>query len=465
MLFNSLHFLLFFVIVTGLYFIIEQKFRWLLLLLASCYFYMAYVPIYLVILLFTIAIDYTAGILIESVIGYKRKVFLWVSIIANISVLATFKYYSFFHNELSFLLEGFALVNPLPYLTFLLPIGLSFHTFQAMSYTIEVFRGHQKAERHLGIYALYVMYYPQLVAGPIERPQNLLHQFQQKAEFSIVAFKAGLWLMAWGLFKKVVIADRLAIMVDYAYADYETINALSFLVASVFYSFQIYCDFSGYSDIAIGASAIMGIKLMTNFNLPYLSQSLTEFWRRWHISLSTWFRDYLFVPLGGSATGNSLRTFINLITVFLISGLWHGAAWTFIIWGLIHGIGVIMERIIGVSKRKHGYGIKKYFAILFTFSIVTLAWVFFRAPDFSIAIQMLSSLLHFSFNDKLELGSHFNEILFAVFVIAILLLKEKLILNFSPKNNWQYFGALGIMVACCYLFGVFNQQQFIYFQF
>jgi len=298
---------------------------------------MAFVPIYILILGFTIFIDYFAGLYIEAAEGKKRKFLLIISLIANIGVLAVFKYYNFLNENFSFLMHGFGLENPIPYLSILLPIGLSFHTFQAMSYTIEVFRGHQKAERHFGIYSLYVMFYPQLVAGPIERPQNLLHQFREKYDFDYGRVTSGLRLMAWGLFKKVVIADRLAILVDNVYGNPQAHNSLSLIIATIFFSFQIFCDFSGYSDMAIGASRVMGFKLMTNFNKPYSSKSIHEFWGRWHISLSTWFRDYLYIPLGGSH-GSTWKKVRNTFIIFIVSGFWHGANWTFIVWGALNAI-------------------------------------------------------------------------------------------------------------------------------
>ena len=293
MLFNSLHFLVFFVVVTTTYFVIPHKYRWFLLLASSCYFYMAFVPIYILILGFTIVIDYFAGILIENTKGKKKRLFLIASLIANIGVLAVFKYYNFLNDNLNILLHGIGYQNPIPHLSILLPIGLSFHTFQAMSYTIEVYHGKQKAERHFGIYSLYVMFYPQLVAGPIERPQNLLHQFYEKHYFDYQRVTDGLKLMAWGLFKKVIIADRLATVVDNVYNNPLEHTGLSFIIATIFFSFQIFCDFSGYSDMAIGAAQVMGFKLMKNFDRPYHSKSIHEFWGRWHISLSTWFKDYL----------------------------------------------------------------------------------------------------------------------------------------------------------------------------
>ena len=312
-------------------------------------FYMAFVPVYLLILLFTIAIDYCAGLLIEAAPGSRRKLYLAMSLVANVGVLAVFKYYSFFIGNANALLYWGGSEAALPLLRVVLPIGLSFHTFQAMSYTIEVYRRHQKAERHFGIFALYVLFYPQLVAGPIERPQNILPQFHQKQYFDYNRVVSGLQLMAWGLFKKVVIADRLALLVNEVYNTPTHYQGLPLLVATVFFSVQIYCDFAGYSDIALGSARVMGFDLMTNFSRPYFSRSLPEFWRRWHISLSTWFKDYVYLPLGGNRVALP-RACFNLFFVFIISGLWHGASWTFIIWGALHGAYLVGELLtIGLT--------------------------------------------------------------------------------------------------------------------
>src|SRR5258706_3284438 len=396
MLFNSFQFLVFFIVATSLYFAIPYRFRWALLLVSSCYFYMAFVPIYILILGFTIVIDYFAGILIEKAEGKRRKLFLTGSLIANIGVLAIFKYYNFLNDNLSFLLHGFGLYDPFPYLSILLPIGLSFHTFQAMSYTIEVYRGRQKAERHFGIYALYVMFYPQLVAGPIERPQNLLPQFREKYDFDYDRVTSGLRLMAWGLFQKVIIADRLALVVDKVYFDPWHFDCLTLIVATVFFSFQILCDFSGYSDMAIGAARVMGFKLMTNFDKPYLSNSIQEFWKRWHISLSTWFRDYLYISLGGNRV-TIPRWYLNLFIVFLLSGLWHGANWTFIIWGGLHSFYLIFS--LATKKYREKINAVLHFdkipllSTLTTFVLVTYAWIFFRARNVDMALYITKSIL------------------------------------------------------------------------
>jgi D-alanyl-lipoteichoic acid acyltransferase DltB (MBOAT superfamily) len=272
-------------------------------------------PVYILILGFTIIIDYFAGILLEENSGSKRKYFLIASLVANIGVLAVFKYYNFLTENISQFLNSIGYKTSIPRLGILLPIGLSFHTFQAMSYTIEVFREKQKAERNFGVYALYVMFYPQLVAGPIERPQNLIHQFKEEHPFEYNRITEGLKLMLWGFFMKVVIADRLALFVNEVYNKPMNYNGKTLALATIFFSFQIYCDFAGYSNIAIGAAKVMGIKLMTNFNRPYFSRGISEFWKRWHISLSTWFRDYFYIPLGGNRV-KVPRIYLNLLLVF-----------------------------------------------------------------------------------------------------------------------------------------------------
>src|SRR5882724_10012332 len=324
MVFNSLQFLIFFPVITILYFLLKRTGRIYMLLAASCYFYMAFIPVYILILIITILIDYFAGIFIARSEGRKKKYFLWISIVSTCLVLFIFIYYNFFIGTANDLFTLFHVPKVLNFANIILPIGLSFHTFQSLSYVIEVYRGRQKAERNFIVYALYVMFYPQLVAGPIERPQNLLHQFYEEHEFSYARVGEGLKQMTWGFFKKVVIADRLSILVDHVYNQAHHYQGWPLIVATYFFTFQIYCDFSGYSDIAIGAAKVMGFKLMDNFKRPYFSKSIPEFWRRWHISLSTWFRDYLYIPLGGNRV-NAFRRQLNIFIVFLVSGLWHGA--------------------------------------------------------------------------------------------------------------------------------------------
>lgn len=460
MLFNSLEFLLFFPLVTLMYFLLPHKWRWLHLLVASCVFYMAFIPVYILILFFTIIIDYAAGIIIENASGKRRKLFLIISLISNIGILFVFKYYNFFITNINTALPGYQL----SLLNIILPIGLSFHTFQAMSYTIEVYRGHQKAEKHFGIYALYVMFYPQLVAGPIERPQNLLHQFHEKHYFSRENLWMGLQLMVWGLFKKVVIADRLSYYVNLIYEHPESASPVVLLLTMLF--------FSGYSDIAIGAAKTMGFDLMTNFNRPYFSKNIHEFWSRWHISLSTWFRDYLYIPLGGNRV-KQWKIYRNVLIVFLISGFWHGANWTFIIWGAIHAVmtvGYMVIRNHVFKKEKSNSWLSALTGWFVTFSVVTLAWVFFRAETATKAIYIIRKVfdlsnLRYYFNNSGQIDYYGLGII--GFLLLLLVLAEAKV---SPKMfEWSNrlfpkfaIGAAVLLIIC---FGVFSRNSFIYFQF
>jgi len=476
MIFNSFHFLFFFLIVTLIYFSLAQNKRWILLLAASCYFYMAFVPIYILILGFTIVVDYFAGIYIEKAKGKRKKLFLIISLIANIGVLCVFKYYNFINENFTFLLHGFGLSNPIPYLSILLPIGLSFHTFQAMSYTIEVYRGNEKAERHFGIYSLYVMFYPQLVAGPIERPQNLLHQFRQRMTLDYDRIFEGLKLMTWGFFKKLVVADRLGVYVNAAYQNVEQNDGVSLMTACIFFSFQIYCDFSGYSDIAIGTAKVMGFDLMKNFNQPIFAKSTGEFWKRWHISLSTWFKDYLFFPLGGSKGSNLLR-YRNLMIVFVISGLWHGANWTYIIWGAINGFYLVFALVTKNIRNKFNtaIGIVKFkrlhlaIQVLITFILISLSRVFFRSTSVEEAIKVFKKMATFK-GDIFSFGtSNLVYSLAAIaFLVAVEFKREYYPNSFSVshhKNFWVRNAYFSLLILCIILFGVFDGGQFIYFQF
>ena len=482
MLFNSLTFLVFFVVVTGLYFLLPHCFRWFLLLLASCFFYMFFKPVYILILFGTIIIDYYAGIKLEEIQDQKKKkFFLILSLIANIGVLVVFKYFNFINENISQVLVHVGVQNPIPFLKILLPIGLSFHTFQAMSYTIEVYRGNQKAERHFGIYALYVMFYPQLVAGPIERPQNILHQFRIQHNFEYANVSAGLKLMLWGFFKKLVIADRLAIGVDEVYNHLDSYTGIALIIATIFFAIQIYCDFSGYSDIALGAAKVMGFTLMVNFNRPYASRSISEFWTRWHISLSSWFKDYLYIPLGGNRVKVS-RLYFNLFIVFMISGLWHGASWTFIIWGALHGIYLIFALItknIGVrisdffKKLKLSFLVNA-FNIGFVFALITFAWLFFRAKTTHDAFYVVEHLLDIhSINMAKDIYLNNGQDFFVTSIFVIFFMEVVQYINSNYRNllfkhpsvivRWGFCISLIIMIC---VFGVYhNDSEFIYFQF
>jgi D-alanyl-lipoteichoic acid acyltransferase DltB (MBOAT superfamily) len=471
MLFNSIEFLIFFPVVTTAYFLLPHEARWVLLLAASALFYMAFVPAYVLILLFTITIDYAAGLLIERSTGARRKAYLVASLVSNVGILAFFKYADFLNQNITALAKLLDWNYSPQSLEILLPIGLSFHTFQAMSYTIEVYRGHQRAERHFGIYALYVMFYPQLVAGPIERPQNLLPQFREHHTFNPAQATAGHQRMLWGMFKKVVIADRLALVVNPLYAHPQDYDGMALLVATLVFSFQIYCDFSGYSDIAIGAAEAMGFRLMENFRSPYFASSIPEFWTRWHISLSTWFKDYVYLPLGGNRVRRA-RWCLNLMIVFLISGLWHGASWTFVVWGALHGVYVIGSRVTSRLRVFRRWPVAEHaLGVATTFTLVSLAWIFFRAASMSDAGLILGKI----FNDfrlwSPVFESESEALAACIALIAVLLVCEivqrgrSLNGTLEAQPTWVRWAAyLGTSLAIMNI-GVISDLPFIYFQF
>ncbi|MDB5097070.1 MAG: poly(beta-D-mannuronate) O-acetylase [Cyanobacteria bacterium RYN_339] len=475
MLFNSWQFLLFFPLVTAIYFALPHRARWGWLLAASCWFYMAFVPAYILILAFTIAVDYAAGIAIGGAQGRRRRIYLYASLAANLGVLACFKYFNFANANLAALAGRLHWNYPVAALGILLPIGLSFHVFQSLSYTIEVYRGNQAPERHLGIFALYVMFYPQLVAGPIERPQNLLYQFREPHAFDAERVGAGLKRMLWGLVKKVVIADRLAMVVNAVYAQPTQYHGLPLLLATVFFTFQIYCDFSGYSDIALGAAEVMGFRLMENFKQPYGARSVAEFWTRWHVSLSTWFRDYLYIPLGGNRVP-PWRWALNILAVFMVSGLWHGANWTFVVWGGLHGGYLVVERacqsLWPVSVR-----LPAAVGTCITFALVAFAWIFFRAPSLEaawyIAGHLLQGLPHqlagpHAVAEALR-GLIQRNIVLGVLGIGLLLAVERGRpwgggFGFARVRALEWGTCYGLILALI-VYGVYENQSFIYFQF
>jgi alginate O-acetyltransferase complex protein AlgI len=462
--FISLQFLVFFMVVTLSYYQLRnQRMRIRLLLAASCYFYMAFVPKYILILGGTIVIDYFAGLQIARSVGKSRKTWLIISIIANVGVLAFFKYFNFLLGNIEPLIHWALPSTDIPVLHILLPIGLSFHTFQAMSYTIEVYRGKQPPEKDFMTYALYVMFYPQLVAGPIERPQHVLPQLHRFQQYDRNMVREGMARMLWGFFKKAVIADRLAMMVDYSYNHTSTLSSASLLMGAVFYSFQIYCDFSGYCDIGIGAARVMGIRLMENFDEPYRSRSISEFWTRWHISLSSWFRDYVYIPLGGNRLGEKRRK-LNVLITFLLSGLWHGANWTFVIWGGLHGM---MTAFLPGKKKKDNHNnlfLRNAFFTLVNFGIVTLLWVFFRSLTIKDSWYYLGRIFHWR-SGPFHLGLKINEVWGSVILIIIMLICERYRKSFLIKSRFAYISYFAVSVIVCYMLGVFNENQFIYFQF
>lgn len=465
MLFNSFEFLVFFAIIFVSYYSLSHKFRWLLLLLASCFFYMYFIPEYILILFFTILITYYSAIIIEnSTIKKQRKQILIISILLNISILSYFKYFNFLNNNFSIFLDFFALENRIPLLDIILPVGLSFFIFQSISYSIEVYRGTLPVERHLGYYSLYVMFFPQLVAGPIERPQNILPQLKQKSKFSFTNLESGLKLILLGLFKKVVVADQLSFFVDSVYSNQLNQSPEQIFVAAILFSFQIYCDFSGYSDMAIGLAKTMGIDLMTNFKQPYFSYSLTHFWQRWHISLSSWFKDYLYIPLGGNRV-SKFKIYRNVFIIFAVSGLWHGSSWTFVIWGIIHGFVVTIERVFKYNPKNQNFLIRSI-GVFVTFFIVTIAWVFFRSSSIDQAFNFLFLLKSISTEKVITLLSNF-EVLYNFILVILLIIVDffdtKINLNNLNIANKTLFYTLVLIFIL--VMGSFNNNSFIYFQF
>ncbi len=478
MAFNSIQFICFLPIVSIIYFLLPFRFRWLFLLLASCYFYMAFIPIYIFILFITILIDYTAAIMIEKANDQKaRKFYLIGSIVSTCLVLFIFKYFNFFNWNLAHLAKFLSWNYPIKALNLILPIGLSFHTFQSLSYVIEVYYKRQKAERHFGVYALYVMFFPQLVAGPIERPQNLLPQLRKEHSFDYERVVRGLELILWGMFKKVFIADHLAIFVDQVYNGPTYHYNFDFLMATYFFSFQIYCDFSGYSDIAIGSAKILGIDLMQNFRQPYFSQSVIEFWQRWHISLSTWFKDYVYIPLGGNRVPR-WRLYYNLFIVFTISGFWHGANWTYVVWGILNAFYLISNIILEITQKKFDPNLKffylpKIIKILLTFHLITFSWIFFRSSSITEAIYIIKHLLP-PFMTAYSAQWYFLNYFDSVMGIAFLLVMDVLISRNKNNSLRDYLIHLPITVRwLAYMgltliimnFGVAKEIPFIYFQF
>jgi len=483
MLFNSFAFLVFFVLVTGIYLALPHRFRWFHLLVSSCVFYGYYMPAYLLVLGSVIVIDYFAGLLIWNAQGPKRKAWLLMSLAANIGVLCFFKYYNFFAENINTLLHrGSDGSSSIPYLHLLLPMGLSFHTFQAMSYNIEVYRGNFQPERKMGFYALYIMFYPQLMAGPIERPADMLPQLHEEKSPGYDDISDGLRLLLWGLFKKAVIADRLAMVVDAVYAHPRGHSNMDVLLAAVLFSFQILCDFSGYTDMARGAARIMGFRLVRNFDQPFISRSITEFWRRWHISLSSWLNDYLYTPLSLNMRNLGKAGIIIAIAItFFISGLWHGAGWTFVMYGLLNGAAVIYELLTRKARKKIFAHVPVWLnnglSIAITFCYASFTWIFFRAPTVRTAWH-IAKRAAYGFRDivlSLE-GKPLHTVLpaketgSALLLLAVLGISSALMQRAEQRAvglqsrtvRWAFYYllCLGIVFA-----GIFEHRQFIYFQF
>lgn len=480
MLFNSYSFLVFFPIVVGIYFLLNPKLRWILLLVSSYYFYMCWNVNYIILIFASTVIDYFAGIGIYRTSKKLNKlVLLSLSLISNLGILFTFKYYGFFSKSTENLLDVFNIAYHFPELDILLPVGISFYTFQTLSYTIDIYRGITIPERHFGRFALYVSYFPQLVAGPIERSYQLLPQLRNFIDLNYSNVRDGLVLMTFGFFKKVVVADRLAEYVNLVYNNPGEYGGFSSLIATYFFSFQIYCDFSGYSDIAIGAALVMGVRLMTNFSQPYFSRNIGEFWSRWHISLSTWFRDYLYIPLGGNRVGKG-RWYFNLLFVFIVSGLWHGAGWNFVIWGFLHGIYLVFTSIfsspgIGNSEskdRKKPSPIRQIFQIVLTYHLVLFGWVFFRSSNYEDALLILNNIRNFGFDTSgINLFRFPIDFSLSIILIGVLMIVEYLQVYKNLNHRLASLPWVGkfilLMVGfgSILLLGKFEGADFLYFQF
>jgi D-alanyl-lipoteichoic acid acyltransferase DltB (MBOAT superfamily) len=482
MLFNSFQFLIFFAVSWVLFLALRGTPRKIYLLIASYYFYMCWNTKYIVVIWAITLIDFVAGLLIEkSETAATKKFYLGLSLFCNIGLLVVFKYLNFLDASLSGIVHLFGGQESLPFFQILLPVGLSFHTFQAMSYTIDVYKQKAPAEKNILNYALYVAFFPQMVAGPIERPSQLLPQFHRESVFHSDRVQSGIALAVWGLFKKMVIADSLSGFVSLVYANPYSYSGTELLLATLSFAIQIYCDFSGYSDIALGIARMMGYELRLNFAQPYFSRSIGEFWHRWHISLSTWFRDYVYIPLGGNRVTTS-RLFFNLMTTFVLSGLWHGANWTFVVWGGLHGAFLICSRItIGFRARvRAALGLESHprilmpLQLLFTFTLVTIAWVPFRARDIHSAWYIFTHFYPFGRIDSAILAAagipRANTPFLLGFIVVMFLVEWWIQHPHRAPGLWRFSSPFR---ACCYygcvysivFFGVFGHTDFIYFQF
>ena len=496
MLFNSLSFLLFFPAVTLIYYLIPAKYRWIWLLAASYFFYMCWNASYALLIAASTVVTYLSGILIARAdrngdaarAARRKKLWVALSFVINLAILGFFKYFSFAVDNLNAVLGALKLSLVSPAFDVVLPVGISFYTFQALSYTVDVYRGSVKPEKNLFRYALFVSFFPQLVAGPIERTGNLLDQLNHPRKFEYNRMVSGLLVMAWGFFQKMVVADRVAVVVNTVFNDYAQYAGFEIAFAVLLFAVQIYCDFAGYSNIAIGAARVMGVDLMENFQQPYFAGSVKEFWRRWHISLSTWFRDYLYIPLGGSRKGK-FRTCLNLMITFLVSGLWHGANWTFVLWGALHGALQIVEGLLKKPREalENAFHIDRtafsyrFFNGFLTFLLVDFAWIFFRANSLRDAFGIIRNLFS-TFNPYvltngrlLELGLDRPDLIVGLLAIAVLLIGDLLQTKFKVsrrlmEQNLPFrLTAYTLIVVLLLVFGVYGSgyeaSQFIYFQF
>ena len=474
MLFNSIEFALFLPIVFGIYWLIGEKnirSQNIFLIAASYVFYGWWDYRFLALIAFSSLVDYLVGIaLLRTEKSLSRKALLWLSLCVNLGLLGFFKYYNFFLSNFIDAFRFFGQSLDARSLSIILPVGISFYTFQTMSYTIDVYRKKLAPTKDVISFFAFVSFFPQLVAGPIERASNLLPQFFSKRKFSFEKGRDGMRQILWGLFKKVAVADTCAIFANDIFANYESYGSATLLIGALCFTFQIYGDFSGYSDIAIGTSKLFGFDLMTNFKFPYFSRDIGEFWRRWHISLSTWFRDYVYIPLGGSQGGKT-RTIINVVIIFVVSGFWHGANWTFIVWGALNGLYFIPLMLADrnranldiVAKDKNWPTGKEIFQITLTFGLTVIAWIFFRAENVPQAMNYILRMFSM-IPGKLYGGDYLP--------LAVLLMSWEWKmrtkhhgLEFSDDlakwKRWSLYIILCLLILL--FFG--EEQTFIYFQF
>lgn len=483
MLFNSLSYAIFLPIVFILYWSLPHKYRWLLLFAASYYFYMSWNVKYVFLIAFTTIVSYFAALGIEkSKDKSVKKIIIGLTLISCLGVLFIFKYFNFFAGTI-FDIAGVMGIKLHPVtLNLLLPVGISFYTFQTLSYVIDVYRGSIKAERNLGIYATFVSFFPQLVAGPIERTSNLLPQIKKEHTFNYEQTTYGLKLMAWGFFKKIVIADNFSPYADQVFNNIYSYRGFSLILAAFLFTIQIYCDFSGYSDIARGTAKLLGIELMVNFKSPYFATSIHEFWSRWHISLSTWFKDYVYIPLGGNRV-SKLRNYLNLLITFLVSGLWHGANWTFVLWGGIHGMAQIIENATGIRKRKSQSALMKFFRTILVFAFAMLAWVFFRSQNMNEAIHWFKNAFYgisnpmtyihdgLAMSSRVSIGIEKTEIAkLLVFVLILAVydynsLKTDVIAYISKLPAVPRHLIYCALILVIVFFHAMGEVSFVYFQF
>ena len=467
MLFNSLEFILFFPIVCLVYYLLPGiKGRTIFLLLASYYFYMCWEPVYALLLLTSTSITYISALCMDRFRSRRRrKISLFSGIFINLGILFFYKYYEFAG---SLITDFFSLLNigiDIPRWNVLLPVGISFYIFQAVGYAVDVYRGTIKAEKNFVVYALFISFFPQLVAGPIERAKNMLPQFREKHKFSYENFDAGLRLMIWGFFMKLCVADRVSTYVDAVYNNYMEHSGVSLLLATFFFTFQIYCDFAGYSLIAIGSSKMMGFTLMENFHRPYFAKSIKEFWRRWHISLSTWFKDYLYIPLGGNRKGNAW-TFFNLLIVWVVTGMWHGSTINFPLWGLILFVFIALERfVIRNFLEKHGW-----LAHLYIWFVIPLTWVVFAITKLSDLKVYFARLFPFfgtgiavNAGDYLKYGRTYGVFFLLAFVVSLPFMDK--ILKKCWKKWWMKAILFVVLWICIYQIANGLNNPFMYFSF